>query len=97
MAHWVEKSPAFVRVRYDRLAPIYGAFEWLYALPLLGIRRRSIDALELRPGDSLLEVGCGSGCNFDLAGPIDERRISFGYVSQFVICGATKPGEPVAA
>jgi ubiquinone/menaquinone biosynthesis C-methylase UbiE len=70
MASWSEKSPEAVGARYDRLAPIYGVFEWLYGLPLVRIRRTSIDALELEPGDSVLEIGCGSGRNFSL---IEER------------------------
>jgi demethylmenaquinone methyltransferase/2-methoxy-6-polyprenyl-1,4-benzoquinol methylase len=71
MGTWIEKSPEVVGARYDRLAPIYGLFEWLYALPLLGVRRRSVEALRLRPGDCVLELGCGSGRNFALI----EQRI----------------------
>jgi demethylmenaquinone methyltransferase/2-methoxy-6-polyprenyl-1,4-benzoquinol methylase len=63
---WIEKRPEFVGARYDRLAPIYGLFEWLYALPLLGVRRKSVEALQLRAGDAVLELGCGSGRNFAL-------------------------------
>jgi ubiquinone/menaquinone biosynthesis C-methylase UbiE len=67
---WIERTPEQVASRYDRLAPVYGLFEWLYALPLLGVRRRSVEALRLAPGDSVLEVGCGSGRNFAL---VEER------------------------
>lgn len=74
MASWSEKSPEAVGARYDRLAPIYGVFEWLYGLPLVRIRRTSIDALELEPGDAVLEIGCGSGRNF----PFIEERIGPG-------------------
>jgi demethylmenaquinone methyltransferase/2-methoxy-6-polyprenyl-1,4-benzoquinol methylase len=70
MAGWSEKSPEVVGARYDRLAPIYGLFEWLYGLPLVRFRKKSIDALALNPGDSVLEIGCGSGRNFAL---IEER------------------------
>ena len=62
----VEKTPEFVGARYDRLAPIYGLFEWLYALPLVGARRKSVEALRLREGDVVVELGCGSGRNFSL-------------------------------
>ena len=70
MGSWSEKTPEFVGARYDRLAPIYGVFEWLYALPLVRVRGKSIDALELNPGDAVLELGCGSGRNFAL---IEEK------------------------
>lgn len=63
---WIEKTPEQVGARYDRLAPVYGVFEWMYALPLLGVRRKSVGALALAPGDAVLEVGCGSGRNFGL-------------------------------
>jgi len=70
MTLWIEKTPEFVGARYDRLAPIYGLFEWLYALPLLGVRRKSVEALQLREGDVVLELGCGTGRNFAL---IEDR------------------------
>ena len=66
MTGWIEPTPEAVGARYDRLAPIYGLFEWLYALPLLRVRRKTVDALALAPGDAVLEVGCGSGRNFAL-------------------------------
>jgi ubiquinone/menaquinone biosynthesis C-methylase UbiE len=64
MAVWIEKTPEFVGARYDRLAPIYQIFEYLHALPYYGIRRRAVEAMALRPGDAVLEVGCGTGNNF---------------------------------
>jgi ubiquinone/menaquinone biosynthesis C-methylase UbiE len=70
MVSWTEKTPEVVGARYDRLAPIYGVFEWLYGLPFVRIRLKSIDALQLDAGDSVLEIGCGSGRNFSL---IEER------------------------
>jgi ubiquinone/menaquinone biosynthesis C-methylase UbiE len=61
-----------VRQRYDRLAPWYRLFEWILWLPR-GIRARAVRKLELRPGDSVLEVGCGTGRNLpylqDAVGP----------------------------
>ena len=56
-------SPDFVRRRYNRLAPYYRLFEWILWLPR-GIRDRAVRKLELRPGDAVLEVGCGTGRNF---------------------------------
>lgn len=66
MGGWSEKSPEFVAARYDRLAPIYGLFEWPFLLPLLGVRRKAVEALRLERGNSVLEVGCGDGRNFAL-------------------------------
>jgi ubiquinone/menaquinone biosynthesis C-methylase UbiE len=54
--------PEFVRRRYNRLAPWYVLFEWILWLPR-GIRERAVRNLELRPADTVLEVGCGTGRN----------------------------------
>src|SRR5207237_2361939 len=51
--------PELVRRRYDRLAPRYRLFEWIFWLPR-GIRGRAIRKLDLRPGDTVLEAGCGT-------------------------------------
>lgn len=48
--------------RYDFTANLYylmGFREWAY-------RRRAVAALELQPGDRVVEVGCGTGLNFAL-------------------------------
>ena len=54
--------PHVVRQRYDHLARWYVLFEWLLWLPR-GIRGRAVRQLDLRPGDAVLEVGCGTGRN----------------------------------
>jgi SAM-dependent methyltransferase len=51
-----------IRRRYQRLAPIYPFFELVFLLPR-GIPRRAVHRLGLVSGDSLLEVGCGTGRN----------------------------------
>lgn len=61
---WEELDPNVVASRYDRIASIYGLFEWLYLVPLRGVRDRAVAALALSAGDSVLEIGCGSGQNF---------------------------------
>jgi len=57
---------------YRRRAPHYNLSANLYRL--LGFRedhyrRQAVDALELRPGDTVVEIGCGTGLNFDYLAP----------------------------
>ena len=52
---------------YDITANLYYLFgfrEWTY-------RRKAVQALRLRPGDTVVEIGCGTGLNF----PLLERAI----------------------
>lgn len=55
-----------VRALYDRLAPAYDLVAGAYAL--LGARRlhrRAVRALGLRPGDTVVSLGCGTGPNLE--------------------------------
>jgi ubiquinone/menaquinone biosynthesis C-methylase UbiE len=49
--------------RYDQLARLYSRMEWLFAIHA-GARRRAVRALCVKPGATVLEVGCGTGRNF---------------------------------
>lgn len=65
------RSPARDAVRdvYDRNARFYDLAVWAYYLvgmPIGKWRRMGVEALGLRPGDTVVEVGCGTGLNFAL-------------------------------
>ncbi|MFI4992415.1 MAG: class I SAM-dependent methyltransferase [Solirubrobacterales bacterium] len=50
--------------RYDRLARFYNVLEPLYLIHD-GARRKAVEALDLSPGETVLEIGCGTGRNLE--------------------------------
>src|SRR3954469_10343522 len=55
---------------YRKSARHYDLTSRLY-YPQRAHRRRAVQALRLRPGDSVVEIGCGTGLNF----PLIEQKI----------------------
>lgn len=57
-------GPEAVRDLYDRLAPVYDAVAGAYDLVGAGgFHRRAVAALGLRPGDTAVDLACGTGAN----------------------------------
>lgn len=57
-------GPDAVRALYDRLAPVYDAVAWAYDLAGSGrFHRRAVEALAFRPGDTAVDLACGTGVN----------------------------------
>ena len=59
---WQDFNLAFIQRRYDRLAAILPVFDWLFFQPA-EFRRNAVSGLALKPGDSVLEIGVGTGRN----------------------------------
>ncbi|HET9162731.1 MAG TPA: methyltransferase domain-containing protein [Solirubrobacterales bacterium] len=61
--HPTRRSQSANTGRYDRIARTYSVLEPLY-LVFPPARRRAVAALGLKPGDTVLEMGAGTGRNF---------------------------------
>jgi ubiquinone/menaquinone biosynthesis C-methylase UbiE len=62
---WVDDDVDFIRRRYDRIGNRHDLVDWLLFLPF-GLRKRAVEWIDLRPGDRVLEIGCGTGPNLRL-------------------------------
>lgn len=62
-SHPTRRSQSANTRRYDRIARVYSTLEPLYLI-FPPARRRAVAALGLKPGDTVLEMGAGTGRNF---------------------------------
>src|SRR3954447_3259373 len=61
--HPTRRSQSANSRQYDRVARFYSTLEPLYLIFPLA-RRKAVAALNLEPGDTVLEIGAGTGRNF---------------------------------
>lgn len=88
---WVDYDSQFVHRRYNKLAPFYTIFEYVFLLPP-GIRAKTVRTIDLSPGDTVLEVGCGTGRNLrhliDAVGP--EGKVFGADISEGMLAEARR-------
>ncbi len=90
-----------ITAQYDRIAPWYRALSPLFLInPLM--RRKAVAAMALRPGDTVLEMGVGSGRNLlylrEAVGPVGAVigvDLSPGMLAEARKVIARRPGAPV--
>jgi ubiquinone/menaquinone biosynthesis C-methylase UbiE len=66
-----------IRARYRKRARSYDFAVWTYRL--IGLREKmyrqhTVDALSLKPGDTVVDLACGTGLNFHLLQPLITNR-----------------------
>ena len=68
-------TPSQTRALYRRIAPRYDRLVGLFRLAGAHVstyRRRTVEALSVSPGDTVVDLGCGTGRNF----PWLERAVT---------------------
>lgn len=93
-------KPEQVLERYTKVAPRYDRLVTFWArltfYPLERYRRQAVEAMNLRKGDTVLEMGCGTGLNFrcvqERIGP-RGRLVALDYTPAMLQQAAKKADE----